>query len=38
MISTVLTIILGLFPNILLTVVGDAAAVFEGVTKVATGS
>jgi len=37
-ISTVLTIILGLFPNILLTIVGDAAAVFSEVAKVATGS
>ena len=29
-VSTVLTIILGLFPNLLLTIVGDAAAVFAG--------
>jgi NADH-quinone oxidoreductase subunit N len=34
-ISTVLTIVLGLFPNLLLTVVGDAAAVFTDVVKVA---
>jgi NADH-quinone oxidoreductase subunit N len=37
-ISTVLTIILGLFPNILLTIVGDAAAVFTEAARVATGS
>jgi NADH-quinone oxidoreductase subunit N len=34
-VSTVLTIILGLFPNVLLTIVGSAAAVFTDVAKVA---
>jgi len=29
-VSTVLTIVLGLFPNVLLTIVGNAAAVFAG--------
>ena len=37
-ISTVLTVILGLFPNILLTIVGEAAAVFSEAARVAAGS
>jgi NADH-quinone oxidoreductase subunit N len=34
-ISTVLTVILGLFPNLLLTIVGDAARVFAEAASVA---